>query len=235
MNHYPPPPTRRPVHLYMHTQAFYLAHVDECLALALASAIPHPAVPTAGATSLLPPSPTRRKRYLDDQHPLLRHCHQQGNDDNGDDNGGGGGSTTAGELGAGCGLIGSGNSGDSGGIIGYTDADDVGGGGAASPLLSSDEAWRYCCDRRSDFPAMFAVYRHFRARGCVCRPRHLVPGGMFRSVPLQTRRYVSRMYQNRCYRQWVAPYVGIFAGLCKKPFLSVQFCCCAQFTSHVRM
>ncbi|CAM9282465.1 unnamed protein product [Pylaiella littoralis] len=151
-------------------EAFYLAHVDECLALALA--IPRVAVPTAAAAALRP-SPTRRERHVDDVHPHPLYCHQQGHEDEYDD--AGDGSTTGEEWGAGCGFISGGSSGsggDSGGVSGYTDADNVGSRGAAWPLLSSDEAWRYCCHRRSDFPAMFAVYRHFRARGYVVHTGH---------------------------------------------------------------
>lgn len=37
---------------------------------------------------------------------------------------------------------------------------------AASPL-SDEQAWQYCCQRLLAFPLTFAVYRHFRSRGCV--------------------------------------------------------------------
>lgn len=207
-----PPPARRPAFLHAHAQAFYLAHVDECVGLELALATPRVVVPTAGATTLLP-SPTRRKRHLDDEHPRLPHCHQQGQYDDGDD--AGGGPTTFKEAGVGCDLIPSG--GISGGGSGCTDADNVGGGGSASPSLSIDEAWRYCCDRRSDFPAMFAVYRHFRARGYVCWPRHLFSGGMFRCRSKIIALYPF-MYQNRCHRQEsntaVILYKGTFFSHC---------------------
>lgn len=136
------------------SQAFYLAHVDECLELALRPL----AFPTAGATALPSPSPSppRRKRRLGDEHPRLLHdhpgCHQGGADE--------GGSAARGqELVAGLGFTGAGGTGCTGA--------EVLDGDTASPSLSSEEAWQYCCDRRPDFPAMFAVYRHFRARRCV--------------------------------------------------------------------
>lgn len=54
-------------------------------------------------------------------------------------------------------------------------ASGAGSGDAPSPL-GEDEAWRYCCDRRPGFPSTFAVYQHFRSRGCeLAAPEPPVP------------------------------------------------------------
>ncbi|CAN0268802.1 unnamed protein product, partial [Ascophyllum nodosum] len=42
----------------------------------------------------------------------------------------------------------------------------------AEEFLSAEEAWRYCCGRRQDFPLMFAVYRHFRTRSFTVQAGH---------------------------------------------------------------
>lgn len=50
---------------------------------------------------------------------------------------------------------------------GYTLAQSSGDDHQAEKPLSVEEVWRYCCSRSQDFPLMFAVYRHFRARRCI--------------------------------------------------------------------
>eukprot|EP00903_Cladosiphon_okamuranus_P009716 g9241.t1 len=129
-------------------EAFYLAHVDKCLALAVRPLF----FSTAGATAL--PTPPRRKRRLGDEHPHLPHNHP------GDHQGGADAAafvTTARgqDFAAAVGFIG-------GGASGCEDVEAL--DGDSAPVLTSEEAWQYCCDRRPDFPAMFAVYRHFRVR-----------------------------------------------------------------------
>ncbi|CAM9955023.1 unnamed protein product, partial [Ectocarpus sp. 4 AP-2014] len=130
-------------------EAFYLAHVDESLALAVPKA--NLVVPTAPiALPPLPPPPPRERRGFEEPPGLLhdRHRRQQTTEEAEDAAGG----SLSGEEAFGCGF-GGGEEGS---------GRDGGGGGA--PLLSAEEAWRYCCNRRPDFPAKFAVYRHFRIR-----------------------------------------------------------------------
>lgn len=51
----------------------------------------------------------------------------------------------------------------------------------AASHLSDEQAWQYFCQRLLAFPLTFAVYRHFRSRGCVeCHHCCL----RFESVPL---------------------------------------------------
>lgn len=128
----PPPPF---------SQAFYLAHVDESLALAVPRA--NLVVPTAPIA--LPPPPPRGRHGSEEPPPPPddRHRGQQSTEEEGDAF-----SSLSGEEAFG---------------VGFGGGEEDGGGGCA-PLLNAEEAWRYCCNRRPDFPAMFAVYRHFRIR-----------------------------------------------------------------------
>ncbi|CAN0038980.1 unnamed protein product [Ectocarpus sp. 12 AP-2014] len=125
-------------------EAFYLAHVDESLALAVPRA--NLAVPTA-PIALPPPSPLRGRCGFEEPPGLLhdRHRRQQTTEEAEDAAGG----SLSGEEAFGCGFGG---------------GEEGGGGGGGALLLNAEEAWRYCCNRRPDFPAMFAVYRHFRIR-----------------------------------------------------------------------
>lgn len=123
-------------------QAFYLTHVDECLALAVAGT----AAVHATAT---PPTPTS-KRVLEEKstrlhHPFLdHHQHQRHQPSDG---------AKKSKL-------------ESATLPPSSPRSLALPKLRTSSLvsLSAEEAWRYCCARRPDFPAMFAVYRHFRAR-----------------------------------------------------------------------
>ncbi|CAM9315478.1 unnamed protein product [Ectocarpus sp. 6 AP-2014] len=126
-------------------EAFYLAHVDESLALAVPRA--NLVVPTA-PIALPPPPPPRGRRRSEEPPGLLHDQHRRQHTTVEAEDAAGG--SLSGEEAFGCGFGG----GEEGG----------GGGGGGAPLLSAEEAWRYCCNRRPDFPAMFAVYRHFRIR-----------------------------------------------------------------------
>ncbi|CAM9496846.1 unnamed protein product, partial [Ectocarpus fasciculatus] len=116
-------------------QAFYLAHIDESLALVVPRA--NLVVPTA-PIALPPPPPPPRGRRVPEEPPGLPHDRHRRQ------------LTTEEE--------------DAGGSLSGEEAFGGGGGGGGAPLLSAEEAWRYCCNRRPAFPAMFAVYRHFRIR-----------------------------------------------------------------------
>ncbi|CAM9556446.1 unnamed protein product [Scytosiphon promiscuus] len=121
-------------------EAFYLAHVDGCLGLEIGRVGPVGPWPPVVLSS----PPPRHPGDLDEQSQPEGVIGKVG-DSRGDemfradaDRFGGGG--------------------DFAGIENLNGCDDFG------PLMSSEEAWRYCCDRRPDFPAMFAVYQHFRRR-----------------------------------------------------------------------
>lgn len=139
-------------------QAFYLLHVDECLALTLGRVV----FPTEGATAL-----PRQRRPGDEYHPGLPDQPDNGRRDRSETEEDAGGAMEGQVPGAGYRFV----------CCGGRDTENHRGGGGESggegegdddaKLLSDEEAWRYCCDRRPNFPAMFAVFRHFRARRCV--------------------------------------------------------------------
>eukprot|EP00752_Nemacystus_decipiens_P001925 g1854.t1 len=140
-------------------EAFYLAHVDECLELAIRPLV----FPATAATALPSLSPPRRKRRLGGENSHLQHDrpghHHQGGADDVD-----AGTARVPKFGAGLGSVGTVGRGSTEEEAQEEEEGPLDGDDTAPPSLSSQEAWRYCCDRRPDFPAMFAVYRHFRAR-----------------------------------------------------------------------
>lgn len=118
-------------------QAFYLAHVDSCLALAVMSV---PATPAA-----MNALPSRPKHVLDQnedekQEPMSEDGLREED-----------APLTWESL----------------GLPSCVVRDTSGGTRDDTPTLTAEQAWQYCCARRSSFPAMFAVYRHFRDQGCV--------------------------------------------------------------------
>eukprot|EP00904_Undaria_pinnatifida_P009571 jgi/Undpi1/5744/HiC_scaffold_2.g01018.m1 len=132
------------------TLAFYLTHVDECLALAVAGT----AAVHATAT---PPTPTS-KRVLEEKstrlhHPFLDHHQHQRHQPSG--------GAKKSKLESATLPPSSPRS------LALPKLRT-----SSSVSLSAEEAWRYCCARRPDFPAMFAVYRHFRARNYTVQAGH---------------------------------------------------------------
>ncbi|CAM9823513.1 unnamed protein product [Hapterophycus canaliculatus] len=121
--------------------AFYLAHVDGSLGLMVAGV----SIVAPGPPADLSPPPSRK--------PRCPEGHGQPEDAMGKGESGG-----RDPFAIHAGLFCGGGGGDFVGIGTHH------GGCDSAPLLSSEEAWRYCCDRRPDFPAMFAVYRHFRGQ-----------------------------------------------------------------------